>query len=375
MSNLHLAPPGTLLTEDCESVAAVPIEAQILTGSARSGSGANDWNGGLIRTLLIEDSLSDAVMVQEILSDVPNSDVQIEWVDRLVTGLHRLDSGAVDLVLLDLGLPECRGLATFHTTHRSSPDVPIIVLTGLDDRELAMTAVSSGAQDYLVKGQFEGPALLRTMRHAVARHRRASEESRARLLQSQRARAAQAKLVASQRRLRFLANHDSLTGVHNRRSIEQILRRELSRRQRSGSPLSVIMIDLDHFKHINDTWGHAAGDEILRKAAARIDEIARIYDSVGRYGGEEFLIVVPDCNLEGAVALAERLREHFAELPIEYQDFAIPLTASLGVATACESSPLSLEGLVACADKALYRAKESGRNSVDVACEWPPAPC
>jgi len=313
---------------------------------------------GLIKTLLIEDSPSDAFLLREILSDVPDAGVQIEWVDKLFAGLKRLDSGAVDLLLLDLGLPESTGLDTFDVTHRSSSAVPIIVLSGLDDRELAMTAVSSGAQDYLVKGQFNGPDLVRTMRHAIARHRRS--------------RAVQERLVSSYRRLRFEADHDSLTGLHNRRSIGQILHREMSRCSRSRSPLSVIMIDLDHFKHINDTWGHAAGDEVLGEAAVRIHETTRQYDSVGRYGGEEFLVVVPDCNLEGAIALAERIRLRLAELPIQYHGVTIPLTASLGVAASCEARPLSAEQLAASCDTALYRAKNAGRDRVEVARESPP---
>jgi len=124
-----------------------------------------------IRTLVIEDNPADARALSETLAEVPGAAFKLEWVDRLGKGLQKLESGMVDLVLLDLCLPESRGLATFAITHECAPAVPIIVLTGLDDCELGMKAVRDGAQDYLVKGQFEGPILVRSMQHALVRHR------------------------------------------------------------------------------------------------------------------------------------------------------------------------------------------------------------
>ena len=169
-------------------------------------------------------------------------------------------------------------------------------------------------------------------------------------------------LLQAQEALRHEALHDGLTGLLNRKAIHDRLFRELERSQRTGSPLGVFLADVDHFKRINDTHGHAAGDLVLRIVASEIASALRPYDAVGRYGGEEFLIVAPGCDFNQTWALAERVRLAIATCAISIKGRQQQLTISLGVATGEE---LTSEAVLHVADEALYKAKRDGRNRVE----------
>ena len=162
---------------------------------------------------------------------------------------------------------------------------------------------------------------------------------------------------------RFQATHDSLTGVWNRAAILDILGGELGRAKREGIPVGVVLADLDHFKAINDTYGHLAGDAVLREAARRMASSVRLYDSVGRYGGEEFLIVLPGCDVTSTLNQAERIRACLSSEPVNTREGRISSTMSLGVAVGSEEN--QMEALLRAADAALYRAKRAGRNRAE----------
>jgi diguanylate cyclase (GGDEF)-like protein len=180
---------------------------------------------------------------------------------------------------------------------------------------------------------------------------------------------AKAELLQAQESLRFHAEHDALTGVLNRRAIRDVLRKELARCRRDKNTLGIILADLDHFKKINDHHGHAAGDTVLVTAVQRITSMLRSYDSLGRYGGEEFLLIAPGCDLALAQKLAERIRSAISDEAIDLGDNAANVSVSLGVTLGtADSDP---EFLVALADTALYRAKRNGRNRVEVGLELP----
>ncbi len=172
-------------------------------------------------------------------------------------------------------------------------------------------------------------------------------------------------LSQTQQALRNQAIYDPLTGLVNRRALFDVLDKELARAVRSNRPLAVVMADLDHFKALNDTKGHQAGDEALREAAARMQRVMRTYDTLGRYGGEEFLAVIPGCTTAEAPTAAERMRRAIAESPVLIDGQEVGVTASLGVATSDMATDRTR--LVELADSALYRAKESGRNRVVLA--------
>lgn len=175
----------------------------------------------------------------------------------------------------------------------------------------------------------------------------------------------QHRLVLVEEALRREAAHDPLTALWNRKAIFEILDRELLRAERAHEPLGVIMIDVDHFKRINDTRGHAAGDSVLRIIASGIAAVVRPYDSVGRYGGEEFLIVPPGCGMTEACELAERVRSHIAQCTINVKGSNVQVSLSLGVAAGAVAG--DVEKLLHAADAALYQAKNAGRNRVEPA--------
>lgn len=174
------------------------------------------------------------------------------------------------------------------------------------------------------------------------------------------------KLEASKKALEDMAVHDSLTGLYNRTKMIDFMKHQFSMQSRDNAPVSVVMLDLDFFKRVNDLHGHQAGDAVLRETAKRLTEIARETDLVSRHGGEEFLFVLPQTSLEGALRLAERAREKIEskEFPVDEAGKTLQITASFGVAEKTKDDLFTIEQLIEHADKALYRAKTSGRNRV-----------
>lgn len=170
-------------------------------------------------------------------------------------------------------------------------------------------------------------------------------------------------LTSQVERLRIRALIDPLTGIWNRGAVFEVLEREAERAQRKGHPLAVCMFDLDRFKRINDTYGHQTGDVVLQETCVRVKNSIRPYDSLGRYGGEEFLVVLPDCDYRQSMALAERIREAVEAEPFDLGSASETITISVGVALL--SPEETLETLIERADKALYRAKDKGRNRVE----------
>jgi diguanylate cyclase (GGDEF)-like protein len=186
-----------------------------------------------------------------------------------------------------------------------------------------------------------------------------AQELRVRLRAGHRILNLQEELMRTREALRQQATHDGLTGLFNRTTILEKLDDELARSQRSGEPVGVLMVDIDRFKLINDTGGHLVGDAVLREASQRLKTTARRYDSVGRYGGEEFLVVLPGCDHDAAAAQAERMRAAIGSMPFTSSGQQIPITVSLGISCTPPSAP---ECLIRDADDALYEAKAGGRN-------------
>ena len=256
---------------------------------------------------------------------------------------------APKLVLLDWVLPDLDGIELCRRIRQagsSSPYVYIILLTSKEGRQNMLQAMQAGADDYLVKPFDE-------------------LELKARLLVGKRILDLQEELVSARESMRHAATHDSLTGLTNRGEILAMLERELERARRERKPVAVILCDIDHFKNVNDTLGHLFGDEALREIGRRLRAQLRVYDGVGRYGGEEFLMVLPSCDLPNALQRANELREIIAKTPVVCSGEERLITMSMGVAvSACEGKN-ELEMLLNQADAGLYKAKEKGRNRIE----------
>ncbi|MGA2215352.1 MAG: diguanylate cyclase [Bryobacteraceae bacterium] len=261
--------------------------------------------------------------------------------------LEREDAPA--LVILDWMMPGISGLEVCRRIRArgSEPYIYILLLTSKSQKEDLIEGMDAGADDYITK-PFD------------------QNELQVRLRAGNRLVRLQAELLAAREALREQATRDSLTHLWNRNAILEALSRELARAWRQSSPLGVVMVDLDNFKHINDNHGHLAGDVMLREAARRMQNGVRQYDSVGRYGGEEFLILLPNCGEVEAYSQAERLRKQLCQAEARIDDTLLRITASFGVTAALPGEPWTPEGLLRKADEALYIAKKSGRNRVEL---------
>jgi two-component system, cell cycle response regulator len=261
--------------------------------------------------------------------------------------LQREDSPS--LIILDWMMPGMTGVEVCRRIRQrdSEPYTYILLLTSKSQKEDLIEGMEAGADDYITK-PFDQNELQVRLRAGI------------RLVDLQ------TQLLKAREDLREQATRDSLTRLWNRSSILTELGRELARSVRESRPLGVVIVDLDHFKHINDTYGHLAGDAVLREAARRMQSSIRQYDSIGRYGGEEFLILFPGCGEADCFAQADRLRKLLGQTEMKVNDTAIRVTASFGVTTVMPGENWTEEELIRIADEALYVAKKSGRNRVEV---------
>jgi diguanylate cyclase (GGDEF)-like protein len=256
------------------------------------------------------------------------------------------ESEAPRIAIVDWQMPKIDGLQLCQEVRQASaePYVYILLLTSRNQKEDSIAGWEAGVDDYITK-PFD------------------AHELQARLRAAERIIKLQDQLIVSRETQRQLATCDALTNVFNRRAILDVLKRELAHSLRSELPVGVIMVDLDHFKKINDTHGHLVGDLVLCEAAQRMKNALRSYDVLGRYGGEEFLVVAPGCTVWEAATVAERLRERLESAPVMLQDQQISITGSFGVASSKDVAE-NVDAVVWAADAALYRAKREGRNRV-----------
>ncbi len=286
--------------------------------------------------LLIEDNPGDARLIREMLAEGDDAMFRLDCVGRLSLGLEYLATRGAGLILLDLSLPDSLGFDTFLRVYAHSPKVPIIVLTGNDDQSVALSAVKTGAQDYLVKGRLDRELLLRSIQYSIERKR-------------------------YQEQLEFQANYDALTGLPNRNLLHDRLKQSVFA-QRYERAIGVVFIDIDHFKFVNDSLGHNTGDRLLREVAGRLSQSVRDGDTVARLGGDEFILILNDQNSEGFIYRAmQRIVSKLAE-PIVLDGHELLVTCSAGVSLYPQDGG-DVETLLKNADAAMYRAKAMGRNN------------
>ena len=292
------------------------------------------------RILVAEDSLVVRTVVCDQLEDEGYEVVQA--VDG-ESALAVCATARPDAILLDIEMP---GLDGHQVLRRLKADVdlsdiPVVFLTGRTSTDDMVAGLRAGAHDYLKK-PFEPAELIARIAGAV-RIKRLQDELRIRNEQLDR-----------------LSRVDDLTGLHNRRHIDEQMQKEISTARRHHQPLAVLMLDIDHFKHVNDREGHPAGDLVLQEFARRLQAVTRDGDVVGRWGGEEFIIIAPQTAGDQAMTLGERVRAAIADRPIDLGDHSLSITVSIGFAVGL-GTPAEL---VEDADAALYRSKAEGRNRV-----------
>jgi len=424
-------------------------------------------NTQINRVLLVEDSAGDARLLREMFSEQGWHQTDLTHVLRMSDAERHLAGHAVDVILLDLGLPDAQGLQAIHRAHAAAPRIPLVVLTGLDDESLALQALKAGAQDYLVKGQIETRGLMRALRYAVERKHMdealSAEQERAqitlncigdavictdvagtitflnaaaemmtgwgrehaqgqplsgvvRLLHPDTRKTMPIPTFVSPRsrtqtlpssfilvrpdgletpiedsvdpihdrigqptgavvvfrdvsaaramslQIAHAAEHDFLTGLPNRMLLNDRVNQAIVLARRHTKQVALLFLDLDGFKHINDSLGHPVGDKLLQSVAKRLVDCARLSDTVSRQGGDEFVVLLSEVQQAEDAAIAARRMLHAVAEPHSIDQHDLFVTASIGVSIYPEDGP-DAETLIKNADTAMYQAKENGRQS------------
>ncbi|MCP3924379.1 MAG: diguanylate cyclase [Desulfobacterales bacterium] len=299
-----------------------------------------------IRILALEDSDSDFNNISSIIQTTSNMILSRE--KSISSALKKLDKDNFDIILMDYSLPDGTGHDFLKGLENQNISTPIVCITGYGNENLAASLLRDGVDDYLSKSELNENLLFRTIKNVLEKYQLKQD------------------MYKAMKKMASLAIRDELTSLFNRRHMEDIMEQELSRARRYKFDLSCILFDLDFFKKINDTYGHACGDAVLTEFAARLRQQKRDSDFAFRYGGEEFLLLLPNTNTKGAQNLAENIRCIMHETPFKYNTNSLTVCVSGGIASFKDSKPETCQSFVDFADQALYQAKESGRNCIKV---------
>jgi two-component system cell cycle response regulator len=297
----------------------------------------------MMRILVAED---EAISRRLLMRTLEQAGYEVIAVENGAKACRELcHEGGPRLALLDWMMPEIDGPGVCRQVRKRSdhPYVYIVLLTAKEAKEDVVAGLESGADDYLTK-PFD------------------TEELKARLRAGLRVLDLEDKLVEAREEMRYRATHDSLTALLNRGVVMDLLNRELARSQRERNCTAVILADIDHFKNINDMYGHPAGDDVLREISRRLVATVRSYDFIGRFGGEEFLIVLNNCDPASAPFRAEQIRQAICAKPMQTRVGGLNVTISAGLLLTTDWGALPIEQVLSEVDSALYSAKAAGRN-------------
>ncbi len=290
-----------------------------------------------LRILLVEDDPAYAELTRAMLRTTSATSVTLDHAMSVHAAVDKLNDGAYDIVLLDLGLPDAQELEALNSLVGAAPDLPLVILTGTENEVLALQAVKGGAQDYLIKGQATPELLIRAIRYAIERKQ-------------------------SELHIRHLAYYDPLTQLPNRRLLIEHLGHALKRAARSDSIVGVFFIDLDNFKQINDAFGHSTGDTVLTDLAHRLSKALRSSDTLGRLSGDEFVAIV-EAGEARELALVANALQRSVKTPFTTPHGELFATLSIGVSS-FPADGEEVGELLRNADHAMYRAKSQGRDAV-----------
>ena len=291
------------------------------------------------KILMIDDDRLQFRLTQTDFTKFQGELYELEWASTYEDGLAKILGGGYEACLLDYQLGSKDGLQLIREAIAAGCRTPIVFLTADSSPQVDIEAMNAGALDYLVKGEITPRSLERSLRYAL-------------------------KLGETLAALRQLATRDQLTGLLNRREFDRIMAEEAERSRRFGHPLALVMVDIDHFKAVNDTHGHLAGDAVLREVAKTLTAQLRTVDRVARIGGEEFALVLVQTGRSAATEVAQRVVKAVAASPVMIESgVSLRLTISAGLAVLPEDVSW-LELLIGAADRSLYAAKRGGRNRV-----------
>ncbi len=301
------------------------------------------------RILLIDDDRLQHALVGGFVRNFRGEPWELDYASDYASGLKKLTSGRYAVCLLDYRLGDSDGLQLLSEARAAGASTPVVLLTAEASEEVDEAALQAGAPDFIAKNELTPKLLERTVRYAR-------------------------KLGETFAQLQQLATRDALTGLFNRREFQRILEEECQRGLRFNHPFTLVMLDLDHFKKLNDTYGHLAGDEVLKHVASLLAGQVRSVDRVARYGGEEFALLMVETDLKQGIEAMERLTALLAEMPciLPRENLTLPVTLSVGVAELPHDARTPQE-LIAAADAALYAAKKAGRNRIFAAARQPAA--
>jgi two-component system cell cycle response regulator len=303
----------------------------------------------LLKVLVCDDDPADRKLIRTYVRQIESREIVLLEAGEKDEIQKFLNTGRIDLVLMDIQMPEKSGIEWLQEIVEKKV-APVVMLTGHGNEDVAVEAMQGGAVGYIPKSKLSKDRLLNTIDDAVIKWTQ---------LQQSR---------ANQEELERIANYDSLTGLLNRRAILQEMDDQIKRVRRYKEPLSIVMLDIDHFKKVNDKYGHIVGDSVLEEMAKTIGSVIRGTDVVGRYGGEEFIIILPHAEQDAALSVAERVRNAVVAVEMKSSNGdTFSVTVSQGVASYMSNE--DIYSLIQRADAALYQAKENGRDRVESAPE------
>jgi len=297
-----------------------------------------------VNILSVEDNDLDYQKIKASLVD--SRQIQIERAEDIGIAFERLDKKSFDLIFVDYALPSGNALDFMASMEERQLEIPVVVITGKGDEMIASQVIQCGAYDYLPKSRISKESLVRIIQNTLDKFRMKTEINQA------------------MEKMAELSTKDELTDLYNRRYFMESAEREAAGSARYGLDLSLLMLDLDFFKQINDNHGHPAGDTVLKQTARVLKESIRQYDIACRYGGEEFAVIMPNTRLNGARTFSERLREKIESTTVLYDSKELRFTVSIGLAQFAPEIDKSISDLIKRADDGLYAAKKQGRNRV-----------